>query len=82
MNFFENFRFFTFVDLWSILAFTHLFVLEDVVAFDLGCLTASVFTCLASGSLIPLFFWGFPTVPLFAMLYAYTKGFASVFSPI
>ena len=28
----------------------HLFVLEDVVAFDLGCLTASVFTYSASGS--------------------------------
>ena len=28
----------------------HLFVLEDVVAFDLGCLTASVRTCSASGS--------------------------------
>ena len=66
----------------NIKAITHLFVLEDVVAFDLGCLTASVFTCLASRSTIPLFPWGFPTVSLFSMFFAYTRAFASVFSPI
>ena len=30
---------------------SHIFVLGDVVAFELGCLTASVFTCSAPGSL-------------------------------
>ena len=50
----------------------HLFVLEDVVAFDLGCLTASVFTCSASGSFSNSFvvYKGvFLTVPLFSTLY-------------
>ena len=63
----------------------HLFVLEDVVAFDLGCLTASVFTYSASGYFSYSFVVHkevFLTVPLFSMLYVYTRGFASVLSPI